>query len=145
MKTIRIHNATEISAEGTRTKGNCKPVFCITTGIVYTSAADAAEKVGCSPSNMSWALTKRMSTCKGMRFCYIANITEYLGEISETARSRAEKISAYDAIIASQNAERNARKEFATRQKNCEVLRARLEKEMRLMSEAQAIIDSFEN
>ena len=121
MARITIHNATEITAEGNRTRGNAKAVFCITTGDIYASATDAAEILGCAPSSVSWVATGRMKQCKGLRLCYVANITEHLEEIAECARARQTKVTAYDAIIAEQktraNAQANYEKAMARREK----------------------------
>jgi hypothetical protein len=143
MATIRIHNVSNINAEGTRTNGNCKAVFCITTGEVYASARDAAEIIGCNPSNVSWAATGRMNTCKGLRICYIADIIEHLDEIASIARERNNKVVEYNKIIAKEEAARKARENLVKRQAKCEMLRQQLEKEMTLLAEASKEVDAL--
>lgn len=143
MATIRIHNTTEVTGQGTRTRGNAKPVFCITTGEIYTSAADAAEIIGCSQGNVSWAATGRMKTCKGLRLCYIADIVEHLEEIASIARERNVKVVAYDRIAAREEAIRKANENRAIHQAKCEKLRKQLEKEMELLAEAESKVNEF--
>lgn len=81
MKKINIHNEANINGNGTHTKKNCKPVICIDTGEVFTSAADAAEHVGVHFSMMSAACLGRVRTCKGKRYCYLSQAPENLNSI----------------------------------------------------------------
>lgn len=140
--TITIHNRSEIPAQGTSTRGNRKSIYCITTGEVYASQTDAARILGVNHSAISWVVTGRMKTCKGLRFCYCSAITDHFDEIAEVARMTSQKANEYDRIIANRERESRAREAFAIHQANCEKLRAKLERETQLMNEAQAI---FEN
>ena len=142
MARIRIHNTTELNAEGNRTNGNAKAVFCITTGDVYASASDAAEIIGCAQSTVSWAATGRMKRCKGLRLCYVANITEYLEEIAECARARQTKVTAYDAIIAEQSARANAQANLEKAMARRAKLQAEMEKNNALIAEAQRLLNN---
>ena len=142
MARIRIHNATEITAEGNRTRGNAKAVFCITTGDIYASATDAAEILGCAPSSVSWVATGRMKQCKGLRLCYVANITEHLEEIAECARARQTKVTAYDAMIAEQNARANAQANLEKAMARREKLQAEMAKNDALIAEAQRYLNN---
>ncbi len=136
MALITIQNTSNINAEGTRTNRNRKPVFCITTGIMYASASDAAEQIGCTQSTMSWALTGRMRTCKGMRFCYVAEIIDHLEEIAGIARQRAEKETTYKVI-----AEANAN--IVKHQAKCEQLRRQLAAEEQQLKAAEATVKNL--
>lgn len=62
--------------------GNCKPVFCITTGEIYSSAKEAAEKTGMSISTISYACTGKQHTAGKMQFCYVADMTAHILEIA---------------------------------------------------------------
>lgn len=143
MAIIRIQNTSNINAEGTRTNRNRKPVFCITTGIMYASASDAAEKIGCTQGNMSWALTGRMRTCKGMRFCYVAEIIDHLEEIADIARKRAEKETAYNAIVAKEEAFKKANENVAKHQAKCEELRRMLAAEEQKLKTAEITVKNL--
>jgi hypothetical protein len=136
--TINICRATNVTAVGHHINGNSKPVFCITDGAVYVSVTDAAEKVGVRPSTMSFAITNN-TNCNGKRYCFIANVMEHLDEISEHLKIRNEKVAAYDAMVAAQNAKKEAVENLAKHKAKCEELRAKLEKEMVLMQEAEAL------
>ena len=114
MTTITIHNKTEIKAEGTRSHKGCKPVFCITTGEVFASVLDAAEKAGVTPGTMSYAIThsSQGTTCKGNRYCFISEVMAHLEEISQFINLREEKVAAYDALKAEENAIREAEEKY---------------------------------
>ena len=137
--TITIRKASNVKAVGYHTNGNSKPVFCITDGAVYASVTDAAEKVGVDPSTMSCAVTGKTGNCKGKRYCFIANVMEHLDEIAENLKIRNSKVEAYDAMIAAENAKKMAHENFNKHKAECERLREKLEKEMQLMKEAEAL------
>ena len=65
--TITITKATNLNAVGRHTNGNSKPVFCISTGIIYASVTDAAVNAGVSGAVMSCAVTNKIRPCKGKR------------------------------------------------------------------------------
>jgi hypothetical protein len=137
--TINIRRATNVTAVGHHINGNCKPVFCITDGAVYASVTDAAEKTGSTVGTMSAAVTGKIKTCKGKRYCFIAGVMEHLDEISKNIKVRNEKISAYDAMIAEQNAKKEAQENLAKHKAKCEELRVKLEKEMELLQKAEEL------
>jgi len=140
--TINIRRATNVKAVGHHVNGNSKPVFCITDGSVYASVIDAAEKTGATQSTMSAAVTGKIKTCKGKRYCFVSNVMEHLDEISTNINVRNEKVKAYDAIIAKENAKKEAAERFAMHKAKYAELRAKLEKEERLMQEAEALCNS---
>lgn len=137
--TINIQKATNVTAIGVQRNANAKPVFCITDGSVYASVTDAAEKNGVTVGMISTAISGKTKTCKGKRFCFISEVMNHLEEISTNINARNEKAAAYDAMIAEQNAKREAQANLAKHQANIEALRLKLEREMALMQEAQAL------
>lgn len=62
--------------------GNCKAVFCITTGEVFCSTHDAAKKIGAHQSAISAVCIGRIRTTKNMRFCYVSDMTSHILEIA---------------------------------------------------------------
>lgn len=62
--------------------GNCKSVFCITTGEIYSSAKEAAEKTGTNIASISCACTGKQHTAGKMQFCYVADMTAHILEIA---------------------------------------------------------------
>lgn len=111
MKKIIINEKSTIDANGILVTGHCKPVICIDTGDVYTSATDAAEAIGTSISNMSFHLCGKSNTIKGKRFCYLSKINESLNAITTRLRETSEmeaKAKMWDALMAEQEAERKA-------------------------------------
>ena len=111
MKTIIINEKATIKANGNLDSGNCKPVICIETGDVYTSATDAAKAFGTSLSNMSTCLTGKTRTVNGKRFCYLSKANESLDAIAARLRETSEmetKAKMWDALMAEQEAARKA-------------------------------------
>jgi hypothetical protein len=84
---ITVTNASTVTAAGNRTHGNCKPVLCITTGVVYASSKDAGEKL-----NINRQYIARSARCNGttygMKFCFLNKSDEHLDEITSTMREK---------------------------------------------------------
>ena len=142
---IKIQKTSEINVRGIRSNGNCKPVFCITTGEVYASSIDAAEANGMHQSNISALILSGGTSRSGKKFCYIANITEHLEEIAENNRVRTAKVTAYDEAFAKKEAERKAKEDLERHKANCEKLRKKLDEEIRLMKVAEVEVNSYNN
>lgn len=83
---VTIHNEATIKTEGKRNSKNCKPVICIETGEVFSSSADAAEKMGVHFSAMSAVCLGKTRTCKGMHFCYMNSALENLDAVMTRLR-----------------------------------------------------------
>jgi len=150
--TITLQNIATINANGIKTNRNCRAVFCITTNTFYASVAEAAKAIGVTSGAISWVLTKRMKTVKGLRFCYADEILEFMQEIAETNRANAEKARAYDELIAKQNKMRNANEQINKQDAHIEELRndiyieefqhkARMEELQQKLQEAIALRD----
>lgn len=90
MKKIIITNEATIKAMGNHHSRNCKPVICIETGKVFTSATDAAERIGVHYTMMSAACTGKVKTCKGMHFCYLNEALENLDAVMTRLREACE-------------------------------------------------------
>lgn len=98
--TITIKNIATINAEGTHNHGNCKEVFCKTTGKFYASLSDAAHSVKGSVGTMSCAMKHRNGVYKGMKWCYVSDIDAHIDDIAADIRSGLEERAAYHAIMA---------------------------------------------
>ena len=141
--TITVHNQTNVSAKGNHRNKNCKPVFCITTGEIFSSVTDAAETVGVHPVTMTCALGGKIKTCKGKRFCFVSEITEHLEEISQQTQNRNEKVIAYDKAMAKKEALSKATEKLAKHKARYEKLAQQLEREIDLIHEAEREVDSL--
>lgn len=130
--TIARQSAITINAKGKYTNRNCKPVLCIETGEIYASCKEAADAVGVTSSNISWAITGRMNTCKGMHFVLVDNIKEQIDRVTGVIRTKnaeckakdeviASKTKAYDEKIAELASKTSAYNEIAAK---CEAIRA---------------------
>lgn len=139
--TIKIHDKATVEAKGHHTNGSHKPVYCITTNEVYASLYDAAEAIEVHPGTLSHALTRKR-LCKGLKFCFMANVTEHFEEIVALHRADKEKAIAYDAIKAREDAVRQAEEDLIKHRENCERLRRELEQETELIIKKQQIIDT---
>ena len=82
MKNINLQNPVELEAKGELNSKHCKPVLCIETGTIYTSATDAANAMGVNPSAISLVCIGKVKTCKGNHFCYLSKITENISAIA---------------------------------------------------------------
>ena len=114
MKNIIINNESTIKADGIHTNGNCKPVICIYTGEVFTSAMDAAEKIGVHFATMSATCLGKVKTCKGKHYCYLANVSENLDALTARIKYLNEleaKAKAWDDLKAKEEAARKAEQE----------------------------------
>ena len=142
MKNITITKPATAQAIGTRSNGNCKPVLCITTGEIFASATDAAEKFGVSLCVVAHAASGRIRTVKGKRFCYIKDVMQHLEEIAENTRIREEKLAEYDKIV---NADKR-KQELEQRKARLAAAREKLEKEAALIAAeeaSQTFLDSY--
>lgn len=147
MKKINIHNEANINAEGKRSNKNCKPVICIETGEIFSSSADAAEKIGVHFSVMSAVCNGRIKTCKGKRYCYLNSALENLDAVmtrlreasamEEDARKwreqEAEKEAARQAKLKHEAEVAKAREKVAKLEENCKRLESKLTEEERCL------------
>ena len=134
MKNITITKQASAQAIGYRSNGNCKPVLCITTGEIYASATDAAEKLGVSLTVLAHAASGRIRTCKGKRWCYIQHIMQHLEEIAENTRIREEKVAAYDKIVGKEK----RKAALAERKAKLATMQAKLEKEALMIAQEES-------
>ncbi len=148
--TIKVQGESKVTAKGISTNGNRKYVFCITTGEIFTSVKDTAKAIKSSQSNLSAHLAGLTAHCKGMRLCFLSDVTEHLDEIASEFRIRSEKVAAYDKILAEQEAIRKANEELARRKEelakhkaNIKKLRKQLERETASMQEAEAKLNAL--
>ena len=133
--TINIQKCSNVNVIGHHNHKNCKPVYCIDTGEIYASAIDAANANGVTKPPMSAVLTGKTKTCNGKRFCYVSKMMEHLDEINEANRIRAEKIAAYDAMMAKQSKAVELKDSIEKRNARINKLKEQLEKESYLLAD----------
>lgn len=136
--TINIQNASTVNVTGHRTSKNSKPVYCITTGEIFASCADAAEANGVSVSAISLVVIGKTKTCNGKRFCYVSKMMEHLQEITEQTRIRSEKVAAYD----KENEKRTA---IAKAEENVKKYEARIADLRSKLAEAESKLENAKN
>lgn len=111
MKKINIQHEANIDAQGNLNSKHCKPVVCLETGDVYSSATDAAEAIGVTLSSMSCHLTGKTRSVKGKHFCYLSRVSESLNAIVTRLRETAaieEDARKWQALQAEKEAARKA-------------------------------------
>lgn len=140
---VKIHNQTNVTANGTKTNGNCKPVYCITTGMVYASVADCAKAFGVNQSCVSYALLGRTKTVKGHRVCLLSKVTEHFDEITKCVTQINIKASHYDAIVAKQTAKQKAFETLELRKQEVRKAQDKLGMAMRLLEEAEKTVAQY--
>lgn len=117
MKKVNIQHEANIDAQGNLNSKHCKPVVCLETGEVYSSATDAAESIGVTLSNISSHLTGKSRSVKGKHYCYLSRVSESLNVIvtrlRETAAIEADA-KKWQAYQAEQDAIRKAEEKRAT-------------------------------
>ena len=111
MNKINIQHEANVYAQGNFNSKHCKPVVCLETGAVYSSATDAAEANGVTLGAMSSHLTGRYKTVRGKHYCYLARVNESLDSIVTRLREASAmeaKAKMWDEMITAQE---KARKE----------------------------------
>lgn len=141
--TINIQNASNVNVTGHRTSKNCKAVYCITTGEIYASLADAAEANGVSVSAISLVVLGKTKTCNGKRFCYVSKMMEHLEEITENNRIRAEKVAAYDKEFEKRNAVAKAEEAVRKYEARVAELRSKLAEAESKLEQAQCELNTL--
>lgn len=141
---VKIHNQANVNASGTKTSANCKPVYCITTGRIYASVADAAKDFDVNQSTVSRVIIGKTRTVKGNRLCYLSKVTEHFDEITECITKIHEKASHYDAIVAKQVAKQKAFDNLALRKQELDKAKIQLQKATQMFAEAQADAAQYE-
>lgn len=120
---INITSNTVIEAHGIHTNGNCKAIFCIEKGKVYTSMTDAAMDLGCSLDAVSNVIRNKQKTCKGYHLVLMSKANEALPQmaerLSEIDMLRAKAI-AYDKLMAEQKAKEEAEAKRLERERKAE-------------------------
>lgn len=157
MKKINIHNEANIMAEGKHSNRNCKPVICIETGEVFTSATDAADYIGVHYTMMSAACIGKVKTCKGKHYCYLNEALENLDSVVTRLREasameddakkwRAQEAEKEAARIAKEKHEAaivKAREKIAKIQENCNKLEAKLLEEEKALMNAEIELETL--
>lgn len=143
--TITRCAAATVSATGTFTNKNCKPIMCVETGVIYASGIEAARALEVDPSCVSAVITGKSKTCKGMHLFMVDNIKENIDAISSIIRTLAKtneegkaKIEAYDAMQKTKAALSEAEAEVAKHEAKYIQLMDEASKEKTLILEAQS-------
>jgi hypothetical protein len=141
--TIKINRTANINAIGHHSHSNSKPVVRIAPFAIYASLTDAAEQNDCTIGAISVVCNKHYKYCKGVRYCWLSDLMEHLDEITDGLNAQKTKADAWDAMLAKQKAEKEAREKYTQHKTNVEKLREQLAEEEQLMLEAEQVCKSF--
>ena len=144
--TINVNKeSTLTNVEGTRTHHSCKPVINRTTGVVYASAMDAAEALGCSHTAVSNCCIGRLRSCKGNKLEYVKHTSENVDSLTAEIRALHAKIAEMEvdaavgrAVRKEQEAKQRAEEE---RLNTIEHLKGNIAFEMERKTRRQAIVE----
>ena len=97
---ITVQNASEIkNAQGEDRNKNAKPVICLDTGEVFSSATDAAKANGVTIYSISVNCLGKTMRSNGKRFCYIKDVNEHLDELTTVLQNLSDKANKYDKLV----------------------------------------------
>lgn len=147
--TINVNNASTLTnVEGARTHHCCKPVINKTTGVVYASALDAAEALGCHPVTVSECCRGKLHSCKGNKLEYVKHTSENVDSLTAEIRALHAKIAAMEADAAvgravreEQEAKQRAEEE---RLNTIALLKENIAAETKKKTKRQAIVERIE-
>jgi hypothetical protein len=88
-KNVIVTKEAIVKAQGIHDQKNAKMVFCISTGEMFISVADAAAANSVTPGRMSQVLscTHKGAMCNGKRFCFVSDILVYIDEFARNYRN----------------------------------------------------------
>lgn len=92
---ITITKESATVCNGTFHNRNAKPIFCVTTGVIYASGQDMANELNLSPSEISKCCNGSINNVKGYKMCFVKNSLEHIEEISQAIYSKEIELSKY--------------------------------------------------
>jgi len=138
VKSVTVQKEAEVTANGTRTNGNCEPCMCISDGMYFSSMADAAEHYEMTLSQISYACSEVGKTAAGKTFCKISDLHLYMTEI----RNAINKSNAYDILIAKENARKELVTEFIARQDEISSLEIKMKEMAQQLERAKTSLEA---
>lgn len=140
MKKITVQNQAIMSATGSHTHGACKPVICIDTGEVYTSALDAAEANGVTIHSISKNCLGKSKKAGGKRFCYVKDVAEHLEDMTTWIMLLVQKAKKYDTLTAHTRELKEAEQNLVKYEEKYAALSEELQKTANLITETKTKI-----
>ena len=77
---------------GEKPNGNCKAVFCITNGKIYSSVKEAAEMNNSCMPCVSLCCRGYRKSAKGNKYCFLNEMASHAMEISYEYQKKEERI-----------------------------------------------------
>ena len=101
---ITIQANAKVTVIGKIRGKNAKPVFCLDNGKIYASTMDVSEILGASQGLVSHCCLGQRESTKGMHFCYVEDIPNYLDQISKVLQEKSEFYDKYSNKVAEMEA-----------------------------------------
>ena len=127
----------EVNAQGKARRKHAKPVFCIDTGTVYTSVADAAIGLNSNSGDVSNCCNGKIKRVKGHRLCFVSDVPSHLNEISGTIKAKANELDKYSDVIAEQEYMKRRKERLDALKEKCASKRNEYNKERAKAYKAQ--------
>lgn len=137
VKDVTIQEEAHVTANGTRTNGNCDPCMCLDDGAIYASLVDAAEHYNLSPSQVSYACKVTGRTAGGYSFCKLSDLNQHLPELREAIN----KSKSYDLLVAKENSRKEMVAVINARQSEVDAIEAQMNDMARRLEEARASLE----
>lgn len=137
VKDVTVQEEARVTANGTRTNGNCDPCMCLTDGSIYASLTDAAEKYNLATSQISYACKAPGRTAGGYSFCKLSDLNMHLPELREAIN----KSKSYDLLVAKENSRREMVAVINARQEEVDAIEAQMNDMARRLEEARTSLE----
>lgn len=137
VKDVTIQEEADVTANGTRTNGNCDPVMCISEGMYFASMTDAAEHYGVSQSQISYACKAVGRTAGGNTFCKISDLHMHLPELREAIN----KSKSYDLLVERENMRKEIVAKIDTKQEEVTAIEFKMNEMAKQLADAKASLE----
>lgn len=126
---IIINEKATANAEGIKRNKNSKPVMCIETGEIFTSATDAAIAFGVTIHAISVNCLGKSKHCQGKHFIYLSKMPEHIDDVSIYIQTIVHKAKLYDEMMAEKEKKSRLQAELAKAKEAYDKLVDKLEAE----------------
>ena len=142
---ITINEKATANAEGIKRNKNSKPVMCIETGEIFTSATDAAIAFGVTIYAISTNCLGKTKSCKGKHFIYLSKMPEHIDDVSTYIQTIVHKAKLYDEMMAEKEKKSRLQAELAKAKEAYDKLTDKLEAEAMKIINTEKELEALNN
>lgn len=142
---IIINEKATATAKGTKRNKNAKPVMCIETGEIFTSATDAGIAYGVGVDCISVNCLGKTKTCKGKHFCYLDQMPEHIDNVANYIQTIVHKAKLYDEMMAEKEKKSRLQAELAKAKEAYDKLVDKLEAEAMRIINAEKELEALDS